>query len=59
MLLLLLAAGAIYLLLGELSDALILLAFVGLTIGIAVVQEVRSERAIEALRDLGLLDPRA
>jgi Ca2+-transporting ATPase len=54
MLALLLAAGAVYLLLGEPSDALILLVFVGLTIGIAVVQEVRTERAIEALRDLSL-----
>ncbi len=54
MLALLLAAGAVYLLLGELSDALILLVFVGLTIGIAVVQEVRTEHAIEALRDLSV-----
>jgi Ca2+-transporting ATPase len=54
MLLLLLAAGAIYLLLGDLNDALILMAFVALTIGIAVVQEVRTERAIEALRDLSM-----
>ena len=54
MLALLLAAGAIYFLLGDLDDAAILMAFVGLTIGIAVVQEVRSERAIEALRDLSM-----
>nr|WP_166177250.1 cation-translocating P-type ATPase [Altererythrobacter segetis] len=54
MLLLLLAAGAIYLLLGDPGEALILLGFVGLTIGIAVVQEVRTEGAIEALRDLSM-----
>jgi Ca2+-transporting ATPase len=54
MLLLLLVAGGIYLLLGELSDALILLVFIGITIGIAVIQEVRTERAIEALRDLSM-----
>jgi len=54
MLLLLLAAGAIYLLLGELHDALILIAFAGLTIIIAIVQETRTERAIEALRDLSM-----
>ena len=54
MLLLLLAAGGIYLLLGDLNDAMILMAFVALTIGIAIVQEVRTERAIEALRDLSL-----
>jgi Ca2+-transporting ATPase len=57
MLLLLLAGGAIYLLLGDLGEALILLAFVLLTISISAVQEVRTERAIEALRDLSM--PRA
>ena len=54
MLLLLLAAGLIYLLLGDLNDALILLAFAGLTIGITVFQEARTERAIGALRDLSM-----
>ncbi|OCC22457.1 ATPase [Croceicoccus estronivorus] len=54
MLLLLLAAGLIYLLLGELHDALILMAFAGLTIVIAIVQEARTERAIDALRDLSM-----
>ncbi|MDD3798457.1 MAG: cation-translocating P-type ATPase [Novosphingobium sp.] len=54
MLLLLLAAGLIYLLLGDLHDALILMAFAGLTIVIAIVQEARTERAIDALRDLSM-----
>ncbi|MCJ2179063.1 cation-translocating P-type ATPase [Novosphingobium album (ex Hu et al. 2023)] len=54
MLMFLVAAGIIYLLLGEPSDALILLAFAGLTVVIAVVQEARTERAIDALRDLSV-----
>ncbi|HEX2794545.1 MAG TPA: cation-translocating P-type ATPase [Croceicoccus sp.] len=54
MLALLLAAGFVYLLLGDMHDALILLAFGVLTIVIAVVQETRTERAIDALRDLSL-----
>ena len=54
MLLLLLAAGGIYLLLGDIHDALILLAFAGLTVLIAIVQETRTERAIDALRDLSM-----
>ncbi|GFM31390.1 cation-translocating P-type ATPase [Novosphingobium sp. PY1] len=54
MLLLLLAAGGIYLLLGDLHEALILLAFAGLTVVIAIVQEARTERAIDSLRDLSM-----
>ncbi|MEJ2409615.1 MAG: HAD-IC family P-type ATPase [Novosphingobium sp.] len=54
MLLFLVAAGVIYLLLGEPHDALILLAFAGLTVVIAVVQEARTEKAIDALRDLSV-----
>lgn len=57
MLALLLGAGAIYLLLGDLHEALILMAFAGLSILITVVQESRTERALEALRDL--TSPRA
>ena len=57
MLLLLLAGGAIYLALGDLKEALILLAFANLSILIAVVQETRTERVLEALRDLS--SPRA
>jgi Ca2+-transporting ATPase len=54
---LLLAAGAIYLALGDLAEALILLAFAWVSVWIAVIQEVRSERVLEALRDL--TSPRA
>lgn len=54
MLLLLLAGGAIYLLLGDLGEAAILLVFVLLTIAISLVQEVRTQRAVEALRDLSM-----
>ncbi len=52
MLLLLLGAGAIYLVLGEHSDALVLLVSVLAVIALTVVQEGRSEHALEALRDL-------
>jgi Ca2+-transporting ATPase len=54
---LLLAAGAIYLVLGNLQEALLLLAFANLSVAIAVVQESRSERVLDALRDLS--SPRA
>jgi Ca2+-transporting ATPase len=57
MLALLLGAGAIYLALGDLHEALILVAFAGLSIFITVLQESRTERALEALRDL--TSPRA
>jgi P-type Ca2+ transporter type 2C len=49
---LLVAAGVIYLALGDLGEALMLLAFVAITIIITVVQEKRSEQVLEALRDL-------
>jgi len=54
MLVLLLAAGAIYLLLGDIHDALILLAFVWFSVIISIVQESRTERAIVALRNLSM-----
>ncbi len=57
MLALLLGGGLIYLLLGSPAEAAILLVFAMLSIGITVVQESRSERVIEALRDL--TSPRA
>ncbi|MBT9493114.1 MAG: cation-translocating P-type ATPase [Paucibacter sp.] len=57
MLQLLLAAGAIYLLLGDRGEALMLLAFVLLSVIISVSQEQRTERVLEALRDL--TSPRA
>lgn len=57
MLTLLLGGGVIYLLLGDLKDALILLAFALMSVVITVVQESRTERVLEALRDL--TSPRA
>jgi Ca2+-transporting ATPase len=49
---LLVVAGLIYLVMGSVGEALMLLAFVALTITITVVQEQRTEHALEALRDL-------
>jgi P-type Ca2+ transporter type 2C len=57
MLALLLGGGAIYLLLGDLKEALILIVFALLSVGITVLQETRTERVLEALRDL--TSPRA
>jgi len=54
---LLLGAGAIYLLLGDLGEATILLAFATTSVAITIVQETRSERVLETLRDL--TSPRA
>jgi len=57
MMALLLGGGTIYLVLGDLQEALILLAFATLSVSITVVQETRTERVLEALRDLS--SPRA
>ena len=57
MLQLLLAAGVIYLVIGDLAEALILLAFAVLNVGLVVVQESRTERALAALNDM--TSPRA
>ncbi|MFN0194763.1 MAG: cation-translocating P-type ATPase [Aestuariivirga sp.] len=57
MLLLLLGGGAIYMLLGEPQDAIILLAFAMMSVVITVVQESRTERVLDALRELS--SPRA
>jgi P-type Ca2+ transporter type 2C len=57
MLALLLAGGVVYLLLGSRAEALILLAFACMSITITAVQEARTERVLEALRDL--TSPRA
>ncbi len=57
MFLLLIACGGIYLLLGSQQDACILLFFVVIVMIMSFVQERKSERAIEALRDLS--SPRA
>jgi P-type Ca2+ transporter type 2C len=57
MLALLLAGGVIYLVLGSLTEALILLSFALFSIVLTVVQETRTEHVLEALRDLSA--PRA
>ena len=57
MFLMLLAAGGIYLALGSRAEALFLLGFVFVVIGITLVQERRTQRALESLRDLSA--PRA
>jgi len=57
MLALLLGGGGIYLALGDLKEALILLAFATMSVMITVVQESRTERVLDALRDL--TSPRA
>jgi Ca2+-transporting ATPase len=54
---LLLASGVIYFLIGDHTEALILLAFACLSVSIAIIQESRSEHVLEALRDL--TSPRA
>ncbi|MGN6516552.1 MAG: cation-translocating P-type ATPase [Rhizomicrobium sp.] len=54
---LLLAGGAIYLVIGEPVDAIVLFAFATLSVSIGVVQEARSERVLESLRNLA--SPRA
>jgi Ca2+-transporting ATPase len=57
MFLLLIACGALYLLSGEVQEAAMLLAFVFVIIGITFYQERKTERALEALKDLS--SPRA
>jgi P-type Ca2+ transporter type 2C len=57
MFLLLVACGTIYLLLGDLEEALMLMGFVFIVMGITLYQERKTERALEALRDLS--SPRA
>ena len=54
---LLVAAAAIYVVLGDLAEALVLAASVLVMIAITVTQERKAERALEALRDLS--SPRA
>lgn len=57
MLVLLLGAGALYLMFGDLGEALALVAFATMSVVITVIQEYRTERVLEALRDL--TSPRA
>ncbi len=54
---LLLGAGIVYLLLGEPVDAIVLGLFATLSVSIGIVQETRSERVLETLRNLA--SPRA
>ncbi|WP_246212095.1 cation-translocating P-type ATPase [Usitatibacter palustris] len=54
---LLVSAALVYLVLGDLREALVLAASVLVIVAITVVQERRTERALEALRDLS--SPRA
>jgi Ca2+-transporting ATPase len=57
MFLLLVAGGLVYLLLGDLQEALMLMGFVFVVMSITFYQERKTERALEALRDLS--SPRA
>ncbi|WGG52580.1 cation-translocating P-type ATPase [Rugamonas sp. DEMB1] len=57
MFLLLVACGGIYMVLGDRAEALMLLGFVFIVIAISFVQQRRSERSLDALRDLS--SPRA
>jgi P-type Ca2+ transporter type 2C len=57
MFILLVASGLIYFILGDFSEGIMLMSFVVLVIGITVYQEQKTERALEALRNLS--SPRA
>jgi Ca2+-transporting ATPase len=57
MFILLIVAGSLYLLLGDASEAIMLLGFVFVVMGITIVQSRRTEHALAALRDLS--SPRA
>lgn len=52
MFLLLLTAGALYLVFGDMQEGLTLFGFVLVTLGLTLYQEGKTERAVEALRDL-------
>lgn len=57
MFILLIGGGVVYLLLGDLTDALLLLLFATFSVTITIVQESRSESVLESLRNLA--SPRA
>ena len=57
MFLLLVACGGVYMVLGDRAEALMLLGFVFIVMAISFVQQRRSERSLDALRDLS--SPRA
>ena len=54
---LLLAGGAVYAALGDLVSGVVLLAFASLSVSISIVQEIRSEKVLDALR--AMTSPRA
>jgi Ca2+-transporting ATPase len=49
---LLLAAAAVYLIIGDLGEGLLLAAFAVASVGLVIAQERRSQRALDALREL-------
>jgi len=57
MFMLLIGAGSVYMIMGDMHEALILLGFIFVIMSITVVQERRTEKVLEALRDLS--SPRA
>jgi Ca2+-transporting ATPase len=57
MFLLLVACGSLYLILGDIQEGLMLLSFVFVVMGIEFYQEKKTEKALDALRDLA--SPRA
>ncbi len=57
MFILLIACGILYLVLGDVQEALMLMGFVFVVIGITIYQEQKTEKALDALRDLS--SPRA
>ncbi len=57
MFMMIVAAGALYLVLGDVGEALLLLAFIVIVMGITIVQQRKTERVLDALRDLA--SPRA
>ena len=57
MFIMLAGAGILYLVLGSAGEALLLLGFVGVVMGITIAQERKTERVLVALRDLS--SPRA
>src|SRR5262245_4903942 len=57
MFLLLIATGAVYLVLGSIEEAIALAASIVVVIGITLYQETKTERTLQALRDLS--SPRA
>ncbi len=57
MLLLLIVCGIIYFILGSMEDALMLVSFIAVVIGITIYQERKTEKALDALKNLS--SPRA